>query len=80
MSRSPKPSRPSFFGEILSYSGYRFHRNHEAAAAISRLIESARNEAEKIYSADPDLNSVEHQNLKERLESNFASETRGEQS
>ena len=51
-----------------------------ASMSDARLIESARNEAEKIFSADPDLNLVEHQNLKERLESNFASETQGEQS
>lgn len=30
------------FGEILSQPGYKFHQNYDSAAAVSRLVESAR--------------------------------------
>jgi superfamily I DNA/RNA helicase len=30
------------FGEILSQPGYKFHQNYDAAAAVNRLVESAR--------------------------------------
>lgn len=30
------------FGELLSQPGYRFHQNYDSAAAVSRLVESAR--------------------------------------
>ena len=30
------------FGEVLSQPGYKFHQNYDAAAAVNRLVESAR--------------------------------------
>ena len=42
------------FGEVLSQPGYRFHVNFDAAAAINRLVESAR-KFRQVMQSDPSL-------------------------
>lgn len=73
------------FGELLSQPGYKFHQNFDSAAAVSRLVESARKfrqvMSEGISARTPDLNKeyirlVETGILSAQYMGDWASKTR----